>query len=130
MMFSGHTFFATLNALGLYEVALIWTNCIAPQDELIDPEQLKNEQKPRNAQFRLPNSRSKMLHARMERKNKWSPGAKATFRASVLACVSTLAIGQQRFEIYYVLLSHFHHTSDVIVALMLTFLFYSATSTS
>ena len=33
MLFSGHTFFATLYALGLYEVALIWTNSIAPKDE-------------------------------------------------------------------------------------------------
>ena len=54
----------------------------------------------------------------------WSPGAKATFRASVLIFLFTLAIGQQCFEIHFVLLNHSYYTSDALVALMFTFLFH------
>jgi len=59
------------------------------------------------------------------RLRKWSHGSKTFFRASVLFFVAALAILQQTGEIYYVLLSRFHYTSDVIVALMFTFLFYT-----
>lgn len=111
MMFSGHTFFVTLYALGLYEVALIWTNSVAPKQVL-----QKESREPRL------HGCSYWVYNKIKG---WSPGAKAAFRASVLVFVSVLAIGQQFFEIYFVLLSHFHYTSDVIVALMFTFLFYS-----
>jgi len=42
-----------------------------------------------------------------------------------LVFVSVLSIGEQCVEIYFVLKSRFHYTSDIVIALVLTFLFYT-----
>jgi len=42
-----------------------------------------------------------------------------------LLLVSALSVGEQAVEIYYVMLSRFHYSSDIVVALLLTFLFYT-----
>jgi len=90
MMFSGHTFFVTLYALGLYEIAQISTSMWHKRDE-------------------SPSERGKTTCQ----------------RCCILLLVSLVTIGQQAGEIYFVLLSRFHYTSDVFVALLLTFLFYT-----
>lgn len=123
MMFSGHTFFVTLYALGLYEVALIWTHSVSPK---YVSDVRSDDDKEHNKKFDLHMTELDPFSRKVAGRIKnWKPGAKTFFRASVLFFVSALAIGQQVGEIYYVLLSRFHYTSDVVVALMLTFLFYT-----
>lgn len=49
-------------------------------------------------------------------------------KALALSLLSFCAILEQALEIYFVLRSRFHYTSDVIVALLLVFLFYTNAS--
>eukprot|EP00929_Paragymnodinium_shiwhaense_P036742 TRINITY_DN19665_c0_g1_i1.p1 TRINITY_DN19665_c0_g1~~TRINITY_DN19665_c0_g1_i1.p1 ORF type:complete len:275 (-),score=70.21 TRINITY_DN19665_c0_g1_i1:222-1046(-) len=47
------------------------------------------------------------------------------FKIILLATVAGVAICEQAAEIYFVLESRFHYTSDVFVAILITFLFYT-----
>jgi len=78
MMWSGHTYFTTLYALGLYELIFIFTR-------------------------------------EWPIRSRW---------IAILATV-TLTVGEQLVEVYVVLLNHFHYTMDVLMAILLTFLFFT-----
>mmetsp|Transcript_9097 Transcript_9097/g.32227 ORF Transcript_9097/g.32227 Transcript_9097/m.32227 type:complete len:506 (+) Transcript_9097:158-1675(+) len=78
MMFSGHTYFTTLYALGLYELAYLFTR-------------------------------------------EWDK----KYRVLCLGLVALIAIGEQVVEVYFVLLNRFHYTMDVVMAILLTFLFFT-----
>mmetsp|Transcript_31942 Transcript_31942/g.74799 ORF Transcript_31942/g.74799 Transcript_31942/m.74799 type:complete len:495 (-) Transcript_31942:28-1512(-) len=78
MMWSGHTYFTTLYALGLYELIFIFTR-------------------------------------EWPIRSRW---------VAILATV-LITVGEQMIEIYVVLLNHFHYTMDVLMAILLTFLFFT-----
>jgi len=78
MMYSGHTYFTTLYALGLYELSFYFTR-----------------EWPR-----------------------W-------WRMFALFVVMAITMGEQIVEVYFVLLNRFHYTMDVVMAILLTFLFFS-----
>eukprot|EP00747_Dinoflagellata_sp_TGD_P020373 gnl/TRDRNA2_/TRDRNA2_127774_c0_seq1.p1 gnl/TRDRNA2_/TRDRNA2_127774_c0~~gnl/TRDRNA2_/TRDRNA2_127774_c0_seq1.p1 ORF type:complete len:434 (+),score=57.50 gnl/TRDRNA2_/TRDRNA2_127774_c0_seq1:104-1303(+) len=79
MMWSGHTYFTCLYALGVLELA-------------------------RDATLNMKPSR----------------------RLLILWTIALLGMIQQGIEIYYVLLNRFHYTSDVVMAVLLTFVFYTS----
>mmetsp|Transcript_42497 Transcript_42497/g.98496 ORF Transcript_42497/g.98496 Transcript_42497/m.98496 type:complete len:504 (-) Transcript_42497:109-1620(-) len=81
MMYSGHTYFVTLYALGVYELV-----------------------------------RNSVL------------GKRDVWKRLLLTLVGTAGVLQQAFEIHCVLLNHFHYTSDVVMAVVMTFLFYTNSS--
>lgn len=97
MMFSGHTFVVTLFALGLYELLRI----IRPTQILRSALSLRKENK-------KPDTRKLLL-----------------LKMALLTGLALFAIVEQAIEIYAVEKSHFHYTSDIIVSLLMTFLFYT-----
>jgi len=98
MMYSGHTFVVTLFALGCYEMlrVVIAVREANPVDE-----------KDKKRCCRTPKN--------------WRIIVKSLF----LTALAVLAIGEQLVEIYFVLLSRFHYSMDVVVALVVTFLLYT-----
>jgi len=78
MMYSGHTYFTTLYALGLYELSFFFTR----------------------------------------EWNRWG-------RMTALFFVMFITMGEQVVEVYFVLLNRFHYTMDVVMAILLTFLFFT-----
>jgi len=99
MMFSGHTFVVTLFALGCYEVLRIIVN-LADADSM--------EQTDEDASlWNDPRRRTILMHVLS------------------LSLLSLVAIGEQATEIYFVLRSRFHYSSDVFVALIMVFLLYT-----
>jgi len=79
MMWSGHTYFTCLYALGTYE---------------------------------LTRMSVRTLPARQQ--------------ALVLGAIALVGIVQQGIEIYFVLLNRFHYTSDIVMAIAMTFLLYTS----
>jgi len=78
MMYSGHTYFTTLYALGLYELSFYFTR-------------------------------------------EWP----RLYRMLFLFLVIAVTMGEQIVEVYFVLLNRFHYTMDVVMAILLTFLFFT-----
>ena len=62
------------------------------------------------------------LHECVRRGMRASPAWK---RVSVETFVTVAAVLQQSIEIYYVLKSRFHYTSDVVMAIFVTYLLYT-----
>jgi len=81
MMWSGHTYFTCLYALGTYELAKIAVR-------------------------------------------------EFTVRQQALVCgiIALVGVLEQCIEIYFVLLNRFHYTSDIVMAIVMTFLFYTSGS--
>jgi len=84
MLYSGHTFFTTLYALGLVELTKTHLSRRVHQQTMT-----------------------------------------ALTRNIIVGCVYTLAITEQAVEIYLVLLNRFHYTMDVVMAVLLVFLFFT-----
>mmetsp|Transcript_101379 Transcript_101379/g.312705 ORF Transcript_101379/g.312705 Transcript_101379/m.312705 type:complete len:465 (-) Transcript_101379:13-1407(-) len=98
MMYSGHTFVVTLFALGLYEYIRI-----------VRPVRSKSTS---------TTTSSKSVIAFFKKHA-------IVFNMVCLSAVALFAIGEQCIEVYAVLKSRFHYTSDILVALVMTFLFYT-----
>jgi len=86
MMWSGHTYFVTIFALGIYELA---GNLVRADDHRCGP------------------CTGKMM------------------RRIIQNTVMIVCVGQQAFEIYFVLKSRFHYSGDIIMAVLMTFLLYT-----
>jgi len=95
MMYSGHTFIVTLFALGCYEMLRV---VISVREKPLD----------KGSQGRVPVKR-------------WHIIIKSLF----LTTLAIVAVGEQGVEVYFVLLSRFHYSMDVFVALLVTFLLYT-----
>lgn len=98
MVYSGHTFTVTLFALGLYELVPVF----------IDPFDKMTKGSPK----------SEFKEFTFNKRRAWC-------KAIILTSLSTLTIAEQAIEIYVVLKTRFHYTMDIILALLLTFLFYT-----
>jgi hypothetical protein len=107
MMYSGHTFCVTLFALGCYESLRILLEGKGVRQRM---DKAKNAVE--KATYKVSGGRNDI---RMY----------SVVKIASLTLLSVLAIGEQAVEIYFVMLSRFHYSSDILVALVVTFLFYT-----
>jgi len=98
MMYSGHTFVVTLFALGCYEVVRVVLQFEAADEEQASLES-GEEEKRKKKQMKL--------------------------KSVALSLFAAVAIGEQLIEIYCVMISRFHYSMDIFVALAMTFLLYT-----
>eukprot|EP00928_Gymnodinium_smaydae_P004977 TRINITY_DN1170_c0_g1_i1.p1 TRINITY_DN1170_c0_g1~~TRINITY_DN1170_c0_g1_i1.p1 ORF type:complete len:915 (-),score=219.15 TRINITY_DN1170_c0_g1_i1:232-2913(-) len=106
MMYSGHTFVVTLFALGCYEIVRIVVEGEMP------PKKDKHFQ-----------CLGRFFKLSTDKKDQEVCADKVV--AIVLCLLSFVAIGEQCLEIYCVMVSRFHYSMDVFMAIIITFLFYS-----
>jgi len=147
MMYSGHTFVVTLFALGCYEVLRININIhhVArerenmPKGPALPDESLATANKecqtePINANTKMDSCLTLLSTtvANCWSKLKSKTGCHEVPRAcrlgwhiAALALLSLIAMGEQAVEMYCVLRSRFHYTSDVLMALVMVFLMYT-----
>lgn len=102
MMFSGHTFTVTLGAIGLYELVRV---CQVEVRRLHQPPQRTTDERDR-------------VQAKQDL-------AGVFIKVGLLTAIGVLTILQQSFEVVAIEVSHFHYTTDVVVAFMMTFLIYT-----
>lgn len=142
MMYSGHTFVVTLFALGSYELLRIMEGPLSEglMDQVLrgkwneleaiqtGPTILGHCLVRKGTLFKIIRPLGEKLFPEIESNPNFNFHLKRRillFKAVSLTLLSVFAIGEQITEIYFVLKSHFHYTMDIIMALLVTFLFFT-----